>query len=927
MTGAAMADRYANNLFGSAMMRKDVGADIGSNCLMEQVPFTGSAPLFGYLYNWGASGMAVCNAVTIPGCFPAAGPGEQISVGQPANWQRCVRGAGYAYFDGATTAGDWAVVNLSGQAHDTGSPNPPSSGCAIGKIPYGGTIGAAGIGKLEVTDAQCFTSSSSGVASLNGTVNQIDVNASTGAVTASLDPNLVFPGNASMQSTYLFDLHLASFKVPSSNSCTSSAGNNICIDVINKNVHLFNGTADGIAALFLGTALPANLYLPVVNKVSGTTYYLGNSTLGEAGTGELEPNGVATGFAACVAGSLSGSTVTFNFQSSNCGKYTIGNSNLTIAFTNPSQSGSGWFEIISPGTGAIPVLSWPGSVSGSGPQPCQTNGDILWVNYDFDFASTTYKLSSSCTQQNFAQKPTSNYSSWPTPPSGTDNCGTDANAGYSCLDSSAALHVPVKSASAATLHQWVDYVTTQGVGHTSQPGCGDISGNTTSGTASNATFCRGDGQWATPSGGGSSGSGATVHNGSYTILSTDVGLHVFNCSSACTATLPAAPPSTFSIVLASVGSTMATISLNGLQYNGATSVPLFIKYEPISFYADATPNYWGKPPLVAGSNVTITPASNGEAIAANGSGGGGGAPGGAQNSQQYQLNSTTFGGVAVPTANTPQDTTQVASAAPVTMQLMTPVGQVRLSNPTIKKLCYSNIGTANSPGASATAIDLRDGSTSGGCVTGTPYQVPSNRILVTGPFTAYSASSTTIQFCLDTVGNTCSYALYYATASTTSRYGFIYAVKAGDYVSVQTSATGGNIWMAGIEADAVSPIDSEIVGAATSGNQTLYTIPSGTSAVPYGANLANFSTSGVAAYCPVSSSSAMTVTAYVVPSAGSAGAENESWTVSAPADNNTGIGLGPGLAGDFYVMNLSLASGQNYNGACWVTMMTNAGTH
>lgn len=46
-----------------------------------------------------------------------------------------------------------------------------------------------------------------------------------------------------------------------------------------------------------------------------------------------------------------------------------------------------------------------------------------------------------------------------------------------------------------------------------QPLCGDLSASSTTGTASSSTFCRGDGQWATPSGGGTTTNALTMNNG------------------------------------------------------------------------------------------------------------------------------------------------------------------------------------------------------------------------------------------------------------------------------------------------------------------------------------------------------------------------------------------------------------------------------
>lgn len=98
-------------------------------------------------------------------------------------------------------------------------------------------------------------------------------------------------------------------------------------------------------------------------------------------------------------------------------------------------------------------------------------------------------------------------------------------------------------------------------------------------------------------------------------------LIVMNCASACALTLPAAPPSSkWNIGAMSIGSTLATVSLNSLNFNGGASAPALIKYMPIMVRTDGS-NYFGDAPLVAGSNVTLTPTANGVTLAASGSAG------------------------------------------------------------------------------------------------------------------------------------------------------------------------------------------------------------------------------------------------------------------------------------------------------------------
>jgi hypothetical protein len=98
------------------------------------------------------------------------------------------------------------------------------------------------------------------------------------------------------------------------------------------------------------------------------------------------------------------------------------------------------------------------------------------------------------------------------------------------------------------------------------------------------------------------------------LTATDSGnLQIFNCSSACTVTLYASPTNGFYGAIQSVGSTVATVFLNGLNWNGATSVPVLNNFRPMFFWSDGT-NYWGEAPLNVGTGLTLTPGSNGVTI-------------------------------------------------------------------------------------------------------------------------------------------------------------------------------------------------------------------------------------------------------------------------------------------------------------------------
>ena len=129
--------------------------------------------------------------------------------------------------------------------------------------------------------------------------------------------------------------------------------------------------------------------------------------------------------------------------------------------------------------------------------------------------------------------------------------------------------------------------------------------------------------WSCVSTSGGSAGGTVTYTSAHTMGTGDSGLLVImNCSSACAVTLPTTQPSTtWYAGLQSIGSSVATITLGGGDtYNGSTSVPVLLSYQPIAIYANTatSTDYRGSLPTVAGSNVTVTPATNGLSVAASG---------------------------------------------------------------------------------------------------------------------------------------------------------------------------------------------------------------------------------------------------------------------------------------------------------------------
>lgn len=143
-----------------------------------------------------------------------------------------------------------------------------------------------------------------------------------------------------------------------------------------------------------------------------------------------------------------------------------------------------------------------------------------------------------------------------------------------------------------------------------------LTAGTVAGTGS--PLCTDSNGGATTSGcsGGSAGGGVNTYTSSHTLTISDNGALIkMNCSSTCTLTLPnPQPSSTFVTYVQSIGSTVATLALSGsMTYNGGSSVPVLNSYRTFPIFADtaASTNYEGDAPLVAGTDITFTPASNG----------------------------------------------------------------------------------------------------------------------------------------------------------------------------------------------------------------------------------------------------------------------------------------------------------------------------
>jgi hypothetical protein len=136
----------------------------------------------------------------------------------------------------------------------------------------------------------------------------------------------------------------------------------------------------------------------------------------------------------------------------------------------------------------------------------------------------------------------------------------------------------------------------------------------------NLMGCTSANTWVQLAGGGAAG--VNLQTGTYTMTNSDSGkLVVMNCSSACTVSLPTSPTSGFYAGIESIGTVVPTVSLSSKTFNGGSSAPVLNSYRTFLVWSDGN-NYFGEAPLIAGPNVSFTPATSGFTISATAGGGG-----------------------------------------------------------------------------------------------------------------------------------------------------------------------------------------------------------------------------------------------------------------------------------------------------------------
>ena len=121
-----------------------------------------------------------------------------------------------------------------------------------------------------------------------------------------------------------------------------------------------------------------------------------------------------------------------------------------------------------------------------------------------------------------------------------------------------------------------------------------------------------------PAGSSSAGVNAEGTASNYTAVAGDSGMLITMNGSSRTLSLPATPPSaTWNVSVENLNASALTVSPNGPQINGSASGMILQQYQTIMIWTDGT-NYFGTPPLVAGTNIALTAAANGVAVSTTG---------------------------------------------------------------------------------------------------------------------------------------------------------------------------------------------------------------------------------------------------------------------------------------------------------------------
>lgn len=293
---------------------------------------------------------------------------------------------GQVYYDTSTTPKQLKIYNGSSWVSVGNSQEE------IEDFINGLLVAGTGISKNYDDGANSLTITNTGVTSLTGTANEVDVSASAGAVTLSLPStiNADLNGNASTAST-LQTARTISLTGDASGSASFNGGSNISIPVVinsSSNVSSITGTANEIdVSASVGAvtiSLPSTINADLNGTAASATYAVTAGTANSVAANSVTLGTSTTGNYVAIIGGNDGVSVTGSGSES---------ASVTIANTDKGSS-QNIFKTIIGGTGSVTAGSNSASVTfsgGTGISTAVSGSAVTITNTDTGSAQNIFK--------------------------------------------------------------------------------------------------------------------------------------------------------------------------------------------------------------------------------------------------------------------------------------------------------------------------------------------------------------------------------------------------------------------------------------------------------------------------------------------------------------------------------------------------------
>lgn len=293
---------------------------------------------------------------------------------------------GQVYYDTSTTPKQLKIYNGSSWVSVGNSQEE------IEDFVNGLLVAGTGISKNYDDNANSLTITNTGVTSLTGTANEVDVSASAGAVTLSLPStiNADLNGNASTAST-LQTARTISITGDASGSASFNGGSNISIPVTinsSSNVSSITGTANEIdVSASVGAvtlSLPSTINADLNGTAASATYAVTAGIANSVAANSVTLGTDTTGNYVAIIGGNDGVSVTGSGSES---------ASVTIANTDKGSS-QNIFKTIIGGTGSVTAGSNSASVTfsgGTGISTAVSGSAVTITNTDTGSAQNIFK--------------------------------------------------------------------------------------------------------------------------------------------------------------------------------------------------------------------------------------------------------------------------------------------------------------------------------------------------------------------------------------------------------------------------------------------------------------------------------------------------------------------------------------------------------